>query len=559
MHPIKLRFSLPLLALLAAGSACKFAELPPIAEDAPMADAGVADAAAPVDAAAIDAIPTDAPVVQYTLTIVVDPAGTGDGTVQVEPGGFTCVSGTCSRAFDAGTDLTITITGATSLDGATISGDCSASPCVLPGLAGNRSMTVRFEQHACVPSTESCVAGAYTRCGSDGNFVAYQVPNLGGIGVPGTLVMDEYVCPMGCSTTQPRCADIDPQNALTAALDSAEVSPDGLDIVLPAVGAPSGTLTIDENQYDSAAGEVRFNDTNGAIVRIPAQLVSQPGGGPVLVLKTRTFSLRAGSSIVFDGNAAIAVLSHFDMVIAGRLDLSAIMDTGPVVGEGPGALGTTNGCAGQFLDGASGGGSNGCSAGNASTGAARGALLSTPPALIVGGCPGGHNPNAFGFAAGGGGALLLASRTRVTLAAGALVDVSGAGGPGGMNMAYGGGSGGRVVLESPSLLIQSGAVIAGRGGSGGAGGPTTGVFGNEGPTSGTEPAVGPTCTGCGTGGRGGYEGACGSNGVGSDTALGGGGGGTGRVNAFTRTGTTSAPAGTMKINLHPFVLPPRSL
>jgi hypothetical protein len=525
------------LALLAVVGGCKFPELPPIEDDAASADA---------------------PVVEHQLTINIDRASTGAGTVVVEPGGFSCATSTCTRSYDAGTDLRITVSGMTALDRATsISGDCSASPCDLLDLDGDRTVTVTFDRLECAPSTESCVGGQYSQCGVDGNYVSHLVPNGGGEGVATTLVMRDYLCPMGCHATAPRCADIDTENGLVASLDSADVSPAGIDLVLPAVGAPSGMIEINTNSFDEVAGEIRFNDTNGATVIVPARLVIQNFPAPtVLALETRTFTLRTGTTIRVGGNRALAIVSHFDVVVGGRLDLSAIRD-GEMFGEGPGVMDASASCTGGYLTGVSAGGSCACQGGLGSNGAPRGTNTGNTPTTVAGGCSGGRSSVLFDLGAGAGGGLALVSRTKVTLEGASTIDLSGGGGRGGQNFAYGGGAGGRLVAQAPSLVISPGAVIAGRGGGGGAGGPMTGVTAPEATTAETIPA-GITCAGCGTGGVSGSEGTCASSGNGSGTALGGGGGASGLLVSCTRTGITTAPAGTLRIRLAERTLLPRS-
>ena len=49
-----------------------------------------------------DAPSGDGATVQHEVTITVDGASTGTGVVTIEPGGFSCVSGVCTRMFDAG-------------------------------------------------------------------------------------------------------------------------------------------------------------------------------------------------------------------------------------------------------------------------------------------------------------------------------------------------------------------------------------------------------------------------------------------------------------------------
>lgn len=523
---------------------CKFSEVPPLAEDA--ATDAAPDAAADPDAPAIDA-----PAVQHLLTITIDAAGTGEGIVRVAPSGFTCTSGTCMRAFDAGTELTITVEGNGALDAvAELSGDCAVSPCSIT-VDGDRVVRARFQRLACVPTTESCAAGQYTQCSSAGSFVEHVIPNGGGEGVATTIVMNGYPCPMGCHPTQPRCADIDPGNAVTAALDAPQVSASGVDVVIPGPGAPAGTVHVQPTSFDQNSSMLLLTDTDGSTIGIPAQLVVQTAPAPpVLVLKTRTFTLRQGSTLQVNDPRALAIVAHFDIHIGGTIDASAVRP-GQIFGVGPGSLTMSTTCVGGYTSPLSGGGGGYCAGGDASNGAMAGAAASIVAPTVVGGCAGGVSGGPLDFAGSGGGGLMLASRTRISLASSSVLDVSGGGGRADQNLARGGGSGGRVLLQAPVLSVSAGAVVAGRGGSGGAASATTFANGVEGPVAGTSGASSVTCSGCGSSGRGGVESQCfGGDGTGSASALAAGGGGVGVCLTYTRTGNPAVPGGTMRLFHH---------
>ncbi len=405
----------------------------------------------------------------------------------------------------------------------------------------------------CVPEAESCADGRYTRCDATGNFVQHLIPNGGASGEPITITMDDYECPMGCHTTAPRCADIDTLNVVNAALDNG-VSATGTDVVLPLAGSPDGTIALDtgpNGQFDSVAAEVRITDTGGGTIRIPAEVLTQSPPAPaVLVLKTRTFTLRAGSTLRLDGARALAIASHFDVRIEGVLDGSGQPGVAEQ-GAGPGSLGDSASCVGQWMSFVSGGAGNMSNGGRSSNGLTGGGLHPAGPPALAGGCAGSGQ-------VGGGGGIQLASRTRIALASTAQIDVSGGGGAGLTNVALGGGSGGNVLLQAPVVFFGPGAVVAGRGGGGGAGGPSGGAAGAEGTVTGTAGAAGGTCSGCGTGGTGGTETSPPTNGTGSTGALGGGGGAAGRCHVRTRTGTPIIPAGTMRLSSSSLVLAPRS-
>ncbi len=518
-----------------------------------------------VDATAVDAVPDDGRPVQHLVTVTVDPAGTGTGTIQIEPGGFTCVTGACMRMYDAGTNLTITATGTTSLDGvASISGDCQASPCQISNLSGDRAVTARFVRYQCVPSTETCAVGVYNQCDATGNHVSYLIPNGALDGSSSTLTMNDYACPMGCHATQSHCADIALGNGIEAALDTPAVSPSGLDLVIPRPAAQAGTASVNTNSFNASAGTIQVTDTDGVQITVPAQLLDQPGAAPsVLVLKTRTFTLRAGTTLRAEGDVALAIASHFDIYVGGTLDLSGDRPPSSVPTGGAGAnYASGAACVGVSLGattGAAGGGGGGCGGGASSTGITGGVAVAVAPPFIIGGCSGGRGNGIGQLASGAGGGLLLASRTKVSLAASAVIDLSGGRGLGGTNYAAGGGGGGVGIVQAPVVRVVAGAIVAGRGGSGGAAGTTAGVAGLEGMTTGTSGTPGQTCAGCGTGGTGGGEVACtGGIGAGSASAIAAGGGAAGSFQLYSR-GVTTVPSGTMKLRELPQgTLAPRS-
>ncbi len=517
-------------------TACKFAELPPIDEDARPVDGGGGGG----DGAA-----------QYTLTLTIDGAGTGAGSISVEPGGFTCTSGTCMREFDVGSDLTITVMGTGSLDGvAGVGGDCSSSPCAIT-MDGDRSVNARFVRYACVPSSASCTANALTECDANGNFVTHLIPNGALDGSATTLTMQDYPCPMGCHATEPRCADVTLGNGVEIAMDTAEVSPTGRDIVLPGPNAPAGTIQVATHMFDAAQGLIRVTDTDGTAVDIPAQLVDQgASAGTILVLKTRTFHLRAGSKLRAVGTHKLGIAGHFDVFIGGTLDLRGEFIAMYEPGAGASMVTACYGATAPTASGATGGGASACVGGASSTGNAGGQALTTQAPYVVAGCGGGRTSGLLAFPSPPGGGLLLISRTKVVLASTAVIDLTGSQGGANPTYAQGGAAGGNAVLMAPSIRVNAGAIISARGGSGSAANGTIGVQGSRGPLTGTEPAAGATCAGCGTGGAGGYEeagGWCyGTAGTGSGSAIAGGGGSVGSCAVFARPGGASVAAGATK-------------
>jgi hypothetical protein len=511
-------------------AACKFPELPPVDEDA---------------VTSIDAASSGDGGTQYTLSLTVDAAGSGAGSISVEPGGFTCSSATCTRAYDAGDELTLTVAGASGVDGVmAVSGDCTASPCSLV-MDADRAVTAQFVRYACAPSTATCANGVYTECDATGNFVSHVIPNGMDDGSPLTITMNNYVCPMGCHASQPRCADITLGNGVELAMDTPGVSSLGEDIVLPGIGAPTGTITINTDNFNTALGAIQVTDTDGTMINIPAQVVEQPGEAPaVLMIKSRSFTLRGGSILKVIGARAFGIASHFDAYLAGTIDASADW---PTIRPGPGGQGTAAACVGAYSAGSpsnTGGGGGACVGGASSSGVAGGSVSTVRHPFVVGGCMGGKSSSAFDIPGLPGGGVMLASRRRVYVAATAMIDLSGTGGLGGNNNARGGGSGGNLVVFAPLAQVTGAARIYARGGGGAAAYSSEGFYGNDGPTTGTVGAAGVTCPACGTGGTGGYEASC-SGGAGTPLAGGGiagGGGASGSCAFYSLSGAAGASA-----------------
>ncbi|MBX3252172.1 MAG: hypothetical protein KF901_33670, partial [Myxococcales bacterium] len=81
--------------------------------------------------------------------------------------------------------------------------------------------------------------------------------------------------------------------------------------------------------------------------------------------------------------------------------------------------------------------------------------------------------------AGGGGALRIASGTRVVLRGGSLLARGGRGGTANLGTGGGGGSGGVIYIAAPEVDLESGTVDV-RGGNGGGGGSSGAPGGNGG-------------------------------------------------------------------------------
>jgi|JI10StandDraft_1071094.scaffolds.fasta_scaffold24580_4 hypothetical protein len=484
---------------------------------------------------------------QHQVAVTLVATDGGQGTVTSTPAGLACASGTCNAFFDAGAEVTLTANPATPNDRvSTVTGDCSTMPCTLPALGGPRATTVTFLRSTCVPSTQTCTLGRFTQCDAEGNYVSYLVPNGAPDGTATTLVMNDYLCPLGCHATEPRCNDVDATNGLNAALDHPAVSPSGVDLVLPRLGNnTAGDVSV--SALAPGASELVVTDTDGVELRVPAMRVSQGAGVPsITVMLLRSFSFRAGSRLKFQPGFvdAFAIVTHFDTTLRGVIYLSE---------GGPGRL--TTGCVGSFatLSTCTGGGATRVGSGgpcSASSGldGIGGFMLNVPTDVLVGGC------DPVESTSGGGGAIQLISRTRVAAFAGSLIDASGSN-PRVCAFVLGGGGGGSVVIQAPSLALAPGAVFAARGGSGAASASSGGAAcapGNWGTTSGNDPARGATCAGCGVGGDGGFESSQnGKAGTGALPAVGGGGGAVGYCETWLGTTTFTPPPGSMKlVHLH---------
>lgn len=502
-----------------------------------------------------------------TLTVVRD--GVGTGTVASIPAGIINCGVDCTEVINSGSMVTLRATPTAgdvfygwSGGGCTGSGDCTTT------LSSSTTVTATFDN--CVRSTETCSAATYTSCGADGDFVSHTVPNGGANGESLVLTMQNYACPMqACHATQPRCADIDASNTFNTALDASQTSADGLDVELT-MGAAN--VTIDTGNYNAAAGTTTITRADGSTLVVPAAIITQPANPPnapagpdVLVLKVRTFSVRPGAYVEVRGTRALGIVSHFDVFVAGTLDLSANANL-------PGAGHSTYPqCAGSQNATATGGAGNIDTGGSSSAGASGGQLTYggyLQP--IQGGCAGGSVVvSAANTVRGGqgGGSLQVVSRRRVAIAGTGSVNVSGGGGVAAIDTvlfqgrASGGGSGGGVLVEAPTVQFASGSAIAGRGGSGAAATQSgTLASGVEGPATGSAGAPSTMCTNCGVGGAGGSESATPGSGTGGSAAqLGGGGGAVGRCYVRNTSGSLSPPAGTMKIRFQALALsPPRS-
>ncbi len=399
----------------------------------------------------------------------------------------------------------------------------------------------------CTASTATCSNDRYTECDASGRYTRYEVPNGGGVGVPATLVMHDFACPLGCADAT-RCANPVPSHGLASTLPTWAAG--GVDVDLTT--SNGSVITLDTN---TNGAEIELADAVGNTFRVPVEVIAQTGGPEILVLKVRTLTIRGPARIAATGARALAVAAAFDIVIEGRLDAAASANA-----AGASATGSCLAPSGAV---ASGGGGNRYAGSNSSHGDLGGQAQPSPQPILVGGCSAG----AIGATAGGapGGAVQLVSRTQIAVAAGGILSVAGGGGRAfaapedGLNRATGGGSGGHIVLEAPVIQIAPTARVVGRGGSGAAArsGQTNlrvdGLAGDADVMSTTVP--GPTCTGCGFGGDGGVVGGPPGQGAQGSTGMGGGGGSVGRATLADRTSAVSPPAAAMLVEYSLVSLP----
>jgi hypothetical protein len=366
-------------------------------------------------------------------------------------------------------------------------------------------------------STSVCSANQPLRC--DGSNFVHCNSN-------GTAELAE-ACSLGCSASPLHCNEIAPSNGLAQYLDMAAAEPD-LDLGMKAtINTNDGTVVVD-----------------GKSVIVRSALVAQPSAPTILVfivhsLTANDVTIRGGTS----GGNAFALVSEGDVKVTGIFNASAVSAV-----PGPGAYNDAT-CKGGdgLLPSAVGGGAGG--GGFGSAGGAGGSATSDD-GTISGGRPGvptgtatliplrgGCDSGVFagGSHGSGGGAMQIASRTRISISG--VVAANG-------SASTGGGSGGGLLIEAPVVEVVGTVVANGGGGTTICNAP--GTVGTDGrfdaiPASG---GVGcpPASGASGNGGAGSIAAESGASineaGMGSGViAIGGnGGGGVGRIRINTAPG-----------------------
>jgi hypothetical protein len=271
-----------------------------------------------------------------------------------------------------------------------------------------------------------------------------------------------------------------------------------------------------------------------------ADVVSQPGGVDICVLRYSTLTIATNQTLSVVGSRPIALVADYDLKIDGILDVSANGTTsgpgGGVIVSGACASGVGGGGgAGYRTMGGSGGGSDG--AGGGPSGPSPASLLD-----LRGGTRAQVTSNECRPGGAGGAVTLVSCRGTVSIPG--MIDAGGGGGVGNtstqsMNIAAGGGGAGGTIVLQGMMIDATGQFYA----NGGGGGGVTIPFGAPG-------ADGPRSTGNAAGGSGAGDGGKGGSGTfnptnGRETATGsvGGGGGGGSAGFFL----TYTPSGVQPI------------
>jgi hypothetical protein len=313
-------------------------------------------------------------------------------------------------------------------------------------------------------------------------------------------------------------------------------------------------VVIDTDNKDSAPAGY-------ACVVVPISIKSDHTD--ICALFASSIKIEAGVTLSAHGQRPLALFAH-SIDIEGTVDVASHIggQRGPasnVTGCNPSAPATRGGggAGGTWTITGGHGGDQGQTPGT--TGGAVGHAFSATE--LRGGCDGRRGGDGSmdggpdGSGGAGGGAVWIASdMSMLTLGSGAVINASGAGGPGAPLTSLGGGgggSGGLIVLQSTVLARDLNAQIFANGGHGG-GGTGNLIAGGDGgdPTSPGSTGVGGTGGDAGNGGNG-YPASgtiSGNDGNSVTFAGGGGGGGGGGVIRFATNTPFSDPNNTVSPN-----------
>jgi hypothetical protein len=368
--------------------------------------------------------------------------------------------------------------------------------------------------------------------------------------------------------------------------------PDGavptIDAATPGLDAPVGSAcwTLDSAKVgmhvctSATPAELHIEDdveidtTTGASTPAGFECVPLVGDSePLCALVATRLTIDAGTRLSAHGDRPLALLAH-DIDLFGSVDVSS---QATLRGAGASNAGcNTDGHLATFLGGGGGGGLGtiGGKGGDEDMHPdSRGHAIGTVGDNFRGGCDGtggGNGSQARGKGGAGGGAVWIATDTgTLAIGAAAVINASGAGGPGGTMQSGvaagggggGGGSGGLILLQAHALSKLAGAQIFANGAHGGGGATPTspGVAGGNPERASSDGGDGqaggdigpPPHAGEGGGGAAGAGGMA-SDGERGDKNAGGGGGGGGYGVIWT---TQLDAVGTNFVSPNPIAVP----
>jgi len=369
--------------------------------------------------------------------------------------------------------------------------------------------------HVCAPSQAlRCDGNTLVRCNADGTAEASES------------------CALGCNATEVRCNDVAPSNGLAGALDMTSGEIDFDLRATATINTDDGTVQVGGNPI--AMRTTTITQTSAPTIRV--LVVRSLITSDVTVIGSNALAIVSNGDIKINGTFAAS--AHADAAGAGRFNDSSCQGKGGDLG----ANGAVSGSAGGGFGGNGGNGGTATSnKGNIVPGGARGLPAGNAELLpLRGGCDAGPFFGPGPRTGGGGGAIQLVSRTKISIAGVVAAN-------GGSNA--GGGSGGGILLEAP--VIESTGNMVANGGAGAGANGTDACFnvGEDGRLD-AMPAIGGL--GCSSfssrGGNGAARNTGASNGddingvsLNSPVALAGhGGGGVGRIRINTASGGLNA-------------------
>ena len=305
-------------------------------------------------------------------------------------------------------------------------------------------------------------------------------------------------------------------------------------------------ITIDGSAtYDTGSDMILIGGVSAEPVTVRFTLDPDDPNLVVAVVLVSGLTITGTGTLTVTGTNAFGVASTGDVEIDGSLIAppgaqAAGSRSVPACGNQAGTKGV-DGI--SFAPGGGGGafqGSGGAAgSGEGHAGGAGGVGMTAVPTFPIGGCPGAQGgeagANDVPLPSIGGGAIYLASKTRIDVGSNASISAGGQGGAGGESFpgaangdgGGGGASGGMIWLEA--MMIEVDGTLVADGGGGGQGGyftpatETNAAAGADGDTFGA--ALGGSGSGAGGAGGTGGAGATVAAAMGQTNASGGGGGG----------------------------------